>query len=100
MTRGPRLLEDPALRWRQAAAVAGIGLVGAATAQAQAIPTRPITLVVPFAAGGPTDGGQALSVPMARTLGQTVVVENKVGASGSVAATRWCRGPSPMDTPS
>lgn len=87
MTRGPALSKI-LLRWRQVAAVAGIGLLGAATAHAQGYPTRPITLVVPFAAGGPTDVvARALSVPMARTLGQTVVVENKVGAGGTVAAT-------------
>ena len=57
------------------------------TANAQAYPSRPITLVVPFAAGGPTDVvARTLSVPMARALGQTVVIENRTGAGGTVAA--------------
>ena len=56
-------------------------------AWSQAYPVRPITLVVPFAAGGPTDVvARAISVPMAKALGQTVVVENRTGAGGTVAA--------------
>ena len=62
-------------------------LVVPAAAWAQAYPTRNITLVVPFAAGGPTDVvARTLAAAMARTLGQTVVVENKTGAGGTLAA--------------
>lgn len=62
-------------------------LLAATAAQAQGYPSRPITLVVPFAAGGPTDVvARALSVPMGKALGQTVLVENKVGAGGTLAA--------------
>lgn len=58
-------------------------------AQAQASwPTRSISLVVPFAAGGPTDVvARTLAGSMSRTLGQTVVVDNKLGAGGTVAAS-------------
>ncbi|OYU72812.1 MAG: ABC transporter substrate-binding protein, partial [Burkholderiales bacterium PBB5] len=67
--------------------VATASLMGATAAQAQGYPTRPITLVVPFAAGGPTDVvARALSIPMGKALGQTVLVENKVGAGGTLAA--------------
>ena len=61
----------------------------AGLAQAQASwPTKPITLVVPFAAGGPTDVvARTLGAAMTKSLGQTVVVENKLGAGGTVAAT-------------
>jgi tripartite-type tricarboxylate transporter receptor subunit TctC len=53
----------------------------------QAWPTKPITLVVPFAAGGPTDVvARTLGASITKTLGQTVVVENKLGAGGTVAA--------------
>lgn len=68
--------------------IALLGLAAAAFAQAQgAWPTKPITLVVPFAAGGPTDVvARTLAASMTKTLGQTVVVENKLGAGGTVAA--------------
>jgi tripartite-type tricarboxylate transporter receptor subunit TctC len=53
----------------------------------QAYPNRSITLVVPFAAGGPTDVvARALGQSMSKTLGQTVVIENKLGAGGTLAA--------------
>jgi tripartite-type tricarboxylate transporter receptor subunit TctC len=50
-------------------------------------PAKPIALVVPFAAGGPTDVvARTLAASMTKILGQTVVVENKLGAGGTVAA--------------
>ena len=61
-------------------------------ALADGYPTRTITLVVPFAAGGPTDVvARAISVPMAKALGQTVVVENRTGAGGTLAAAAVAR---------
>ena len=58
-----------------------------APAQAQAWPSKTLTLVIPFAAGGPTDVmGRTLSVALTKALGQTVVVENKVGAGGTIGA--------------
>jgi tripartite-type tricarboxylate transporter receptor subunit TctC len=65
-----------------------LAVSAAAAAHAQANwPSRPITLVVPFAAGGPTDVvARTLGASMTKTLGQTVVVENKLGAGGTVAA--------------
>ena len=71
---------------RRAAAVLALALVPA-TAWSQAYPTKTVTLVVPFAAGGPTDVvARVLAAGMAKTLGQTVVVENKTGAGGTLAA--------------
>jgi tripartite-type tricarboxylate transporter receptor subunit TctC len=59
---------------------------------AQAYPTRPITLVVPFSAGGPTDVvARTLGEAMGRTLKQTVLIENKIGAGGTIAATYTAR---------
>src|SRR5689334_3319210 len=54
-----------------------------------AYPERPITLIVPFAAGGPTDVvARIVSEHMSRTLGQQLVVENVVGAGGTMASTK------------
>ncbi len=74
------------------AVIAGL-LAGALSAfgpaQAQQYPSRPVTMVVPFAAGGPTDVlARTLAVAMTKHLGQTVVVENTVGAGGTIAANR------------
>ena len=67
-------------------------LGGIPNASAQTYPTRPITLVVPFAAGGPVDTvARILSAPMAKSLGQTVVVDNTVGAGGSLGVGRVAR---------
>jgi tripartite-type tricarboxylate transporter receptor subunit TctC len=56
-------------------------------AAAQAYPSRPVTLVVPFAAGGPTDVvARAVGQAMGKSLGQPVVIENKLGAGGTLAA--------------
>jgi tripartite-type tricarboxylate transporter receptor subunit TctC len=64
-----------------------LAISAAAPAQAQAWPTKTITLVIPFAAGGPTDVmGRTLSVALTKALGQSVVVENKVGAGGTIGA--------------
>jgi len=65
-----------------------IALAGwAPAALGQGYPTRPITMVVPFAAGGPTDTvARTLGASMSKTLGQTVVIENKLGAGGTIAA--------------
>jgi tripartite-type tricarboxylate transporter receptor subunit TctC len=63
-----------------------------ASAQAQTFPDKPISLVVPFAAGGPTDVvARMIAIPMGKALGQTVLVENAVGAGGTIAATKVAR---------
>src|SRR6187399_1450374 len=52
---------------------------------AQSYPTRPVTIVVPFSAGGPTDTiARIMAERMAKTLGQTVVVEDITGAGGNI----------------
>ena len=72
-------------------AAATLGLTTLAHSQA-AFPDRPVSLVVPFAAGGPTDVvARMISIPMGKLLGQTVLVENTVGAGGTIAATRVAR---------
>ena len=66
-------------------------VTGLASAQAQ-FPDHPISLVVPFAAGGPTDVvARLIAIPMGKALGQTVLVENTVGAGGTIGATKVAR---------
>ena len=65
-------------------ALAAAGWLAAAQAQ---YPNHPVTLVVPYAAGGPTDTvARTLGASMSKALGQTVVIENKLGAGGTIAA--------------
>jgi tripartite-type tricarboxylate transporter receptor subunit TctC len=63
--------------------------LGIAQAVAQDYPARPITVIVPFAAGGPTDViARIVGDHMSKTLGQTLVIENVVGAGGTTGITR------------
>ncbi|MEA2982788.1 MAG: hypothetical protein QOF09_4611 [Alphaproteobacteria bacterium] len=64
-------------------------VLGIAPAAAQDFPARPITVIVPFAAGGPTDViARIVGDHMSKTLGQTLVIENVVGAGGTTGITR------------
>jgi tripartite-type tricarboxylate transporter receptor subunit TctC len=64
-------------------------LLAAPAVHAQAFPTRPVTITVPFTAGGPTDViTRLVAEGMSRNLGQPVVVENITGAGGTIAAAR------------
>ena len=71
----------------------GAALVAASPiAQAEDYPLRPITLVVPYAAGGPADTvGRVLAEQMRASLGQPIVIENVGGANGSIAVSRVAR---------
>ncbi len=61
-------------------------------ARAQAYPSRPITMIVPYAAGGPTDTvGRVVAERMRAELGQPIVVENVGGAGGSIGLGRVAR---------
>ena len=71
-----------------AGAIAGLAALST-QALAQDYPTRPITLIVPFAAGGPTDViSRIVGDYLSRSLGQQFVIENVVGAGGTTASTR------------
>jgi tripartite-type tricarboxylate transporter receptor subunit TctC len=71
---------------------AAIGITGANLATAQVFPSRPITMVVPFAAGGPVDVlGRVMAERMKVSLGQPVIIENVTGAGGSVGVGRVAR---------
>ena len=74
------------------AAVAALGFAAGIAAAQTDYPRRPITLIVPFAAGGPTDLiARIISDHMTRTLGQPIIIENMVGADGTTASTRAAR---------
>jgi tripartite-type tricarboxylate transporter receptor subunit TctC len=67
-------------------------LLRAGSATAQTFPSRPITLIVPYAAGGPTDTiARVIGDRMGQSLGQPVVIENIAGAAGTIAAARVAR---------
>src|SRR5262249_26391763 len=77
---------------RMLAAVAAIAAIATSQAAAQDWPTRPITLVVPYAAGGPADIVTRIVTPkMSEVLGQQIVVENLPGAGGMTGAVKVAR---------
>src|SRR4029453_11507644 len=72
------------------AAMAGTARI----ALAQTYPARPITLIVPFPAGGTADPvGRLIAERMRAALGQSVVVENITGANGNIGTARLARAP-------
>jgi len=79
--------------FKRCLALAALSLAFVTGAQAQAFPdNKPVTMVVPFAAGGPTDVvARMLAIPMGKALGTTVTVENTVGAGGTIASARVAR---------
>ena len=71
-----------------AAAAAGVAAMPLGT-MAQAYPTKPITMIVPFAAGGPTDAlARVLGQRMSEALGQQIVIENIGGAGGTIGVNK------------
>ena len=64
-----------------------LGVLGGGLAQAQDYPTRPIRLIVPFGTGGATDSSARIVADrLGRRLGQSIIVENRAGAGGSIGA--------------
>ena len=72
------------------AVASALAIIGAAgTASAQSWPTRPVTMVVPFAAGSSSDtAGRVLAVGLSEALGQQVVIENVGGGGGMTGTAR------------
>ncbi len=77
---------------RAVVAIIALGTAAPAALAQSDFPRRPITLIVPFAAGGPTDViARIVGEHMSRTLGQQIVIENIVGAGGTTASARAAR---------
>ena len=77
------------MRSRILGIIVGLTLLATAPVSAQQYPTKVITMIVPFAAGGPTDTvARLIGAPMSKSLGQQVIVENVGGAGGTLAAGR------------
>ena len=75
-----------------ASVTAAFGITGTSPATAQVYPSRPITLIVPYSAGGPTDTlARILVEHMRASLGQSIVIENVTGAGGSLGVGRVAR---------
>src|SRR5262245_27012229 len=75
-----------------ALATLAVELSSNSVSNAQTYPARPITLIVPFAAGGPTDTiARIVSEGMRGSLGQPIIIENVGGADGSIAVGRAAR---------
>ncbi len=78
--------------WSRFGLLAAIGALAASTAWAQTYPSKPITFVVPFTAGSGTDiVARLVAETMQRNMGQTIVVENRPGAGGSIASAQVVR---------
>ena len=73
-------------------AIALLAVTAAGPAFGQAYPTKPINLIVPFSAGGPTDLlARILGERMSRELGQQIIIENVTGAAGTIAMAKLAR---------
>jgi tripartite-type tricarboxylate transporter receptor subunit TctC len=71
--------------WLRAAAVAAIVFAGTAVQAEDNYPSRPVLMIIPFAAGGPTDiVGRIMAAKMGELLGQTFLVEDRAGAGGTI----------------
>src|SRR5580692_2472541 len=82
---------NPPRRYVLAASVAAL-LVVAPEAIAETWPSRPVTMIVPASAGGPTDAiARVLTEPMTAKLGQTVLVDNVAGAGGTIGTGKVVR---------
>src|SRR5581483_10117205 len=84
----------PMRRWFAAFVVAGVAFGAADGLAAQPYPVRPVTMIVPFPAGGATDTlARYLAEQMREPLGQSIIIENVAGAAGTIGVGRAVRSP-------
>jgi tripartite-type tricarboxylate transporter receptor subunit TctC len=82
----------PRRQFLHLAAVAAVLPAVSCIARAQSYPTRPMTMVVPYSAGGPTDTiARIMAERMRTSLGQVILVENTTGAAGTIGVGRVAR---------
>jgi tripartite-type tricarboxylate transporter receptor subunit TctC len=90
----PAMFELRTCDWLRLSVIGCTLLAVIQTAAAQSFPNRPLTLVVPFAAGGPSDvAGRIVAQGLSEKLGQQVVVENPAGAGGTLGSLRVAKAP-------
>src|SRR5271166_4346901 len=96
----PNIGRSGPMRWRRRDFIALIGgaVGGAATmplvTRAQSYPSRPITIIVPFGPGSGTDiVTRIIAQPLGIALGQSIVIDNRQGANGGIAATFVAKAP-------
>src|SRR5262245_42072504 len=88
-TMMPTFVTRATSRIRASLIAAGLGTAAVSPALAQNYPTRPITVVVPFPAGGPSDVVARITTEsMSKILGQPMVIENVGGAGGTIGSAR------------
>jgi tripartite-type tricarboxylate transporter receptor subunit TctC len=86
---GSRVLGDAMRRRDFISVIAGMAVSWPIASHAQIYPSRPITMVIPFAAGGAFDVmGRILAARMSEILGQQVIIENTTGAAGIIGVNR------------
>ena len=82
--------------WAKLLLAAVVLAVSVGTPQAQDFPSRPVTMIVPFAAGGTTDVGlRALAAATEKHLGQRILIENRTGAGGVIGPMQMAAGAAP-----
>src|SRR3984893_15111325 len=82
----------PRRQFLHLAAVAAVLPAVSRIARAQSYPTRPMTMVVPYSAGGPTDTiARIMAERMRTSLGQVIIVDNTTGAAGTIGVGRVAR---------
>src|SRR6187455_2972734 len=83
-----------AMRYARTFIVIAIGVLASALAQAQAYPSKPVRVIVPFPPGGPTDIiGRMVADTLTKSLGVQFIVDNRAGAGGNIGTEVCAKSP-------